>query len=171
MKYLGFDPSLCNWGWVLADYSSEQVLTILDMGTIRIPKPESKGRANRAFQERVGELYRQVSKLPYTWVDGIFAEAPTGSQSASSRDSYAACNTILAVVEYTKGIPVYTVKPKEVKAVSSNPKATKRDMVDWATFRYPHELWKVRGNDYCLNNEHQADALAAIVAGLRGIDE
>ena len=165
MKLLGFDPSLRNWGWVLADYTG-QVLTILDMGTISVAQSTEK-TPNKAFIDRVGRLYRAVSTLPYTWVEGIYAEAPVGSQSASARDSYAACNTILAVLQYHKGIPVTVVKPREVKAVSGNPKADKRYMVEWATFRYPHPGWKVRGNDYCLNNEHQADALAAILAGLR----
>ena len=163
-RYMGFDPSLCNWGWVLVETNPKGgSLSLVDMGTIRITADSSIKKPNERLLDRTGRLWDALQELPYAWVQGTFVEAPVGSQSASARDSYAACIALLSVMT----IPLTIVTPREVKAVSGNPKASKREMVDWATYKYPHDKWKVRGNEYCLNNEHQADALAAVVAGLR----
>jgi len=168
MKYLGFDPSLCNWGWVLADVDGD-TLSILDMGTIRVPTYKDIKPANEGFCKRTGELLRGVLGLAYSGVAGIYAEAPVGSQSASAQASYASCITVLSVVQYVyPTIPMVFVRAREVKLVTTNPKASKREMVEWATYKYPHEMWKVYNNRFTLDNEHHADALAAIIAGLRG---
>ena len=164
--YMGFDPSLCNWGWVLAKQSKGK-LELVDMGTISVPAPKGHRYANEAFLERSYTLLEAVLGLPYSGVEGIYAEAPVGSQSASAQASYAACNTILAVLQWYYEIPITIVRNKDVKLVTTNPKASKQDMVDWATFRYPSHLWAVKNNRYLLKNEHQADAIAALVVGLK----
>lgn len=166
MKYLGFDPSLRNWGWVLAEVD-EGKLAILDMGTIQVPTYKDVKPANEGFCKRTGELLRAVLRLPYSGVAGIYAEAPVGSQSAAAQASYATCITILSVVHYVyPDIPMVFVRAKDVKLVTTNPKATKREMVDWATYKYDCPYWKVYNNRFTLDNEHMADALAAIITGL-----
>lgn len=168
MKYLGFDPSLRNWGWVLAEQTKTR-LTLLDMGTISVEEPSCHKYANDAFCERTGRLLEAVLNLPYSEVAGIYAEAPVGSQSAAAQASYATCITMLSVVKYVyPKIPMHFVRARDVKLVTTNPKASKKDMVEWATYNYPSHLWAVKNNRYLLKNEHQADALAAIVVGLRG---
>lgn len=97
-----------------------------------------------------------------------FAEVPVGSQSARAMASYGMCIGLLANV---KG-PLISVTATEVKmAATGNKNATKNDMIQWAVNKHPQAHWITikRGGVSCPTNanEHLADALAAIYAGIK----
>lgn len=97
-----------------------------------------------------------------------FVEVPTGSQSASAARSLGIAVGVLASCP----LPIIEVSPMEVKeAVSGSRKvkATKADIIKWAVGQWPTAPWlREKKSGRVLNsNEHLADALAAIKAGIR----
>jgi Holliday junction resolvasome RuvABC endonuclease subunit len=98
-------------------------------------------------------------------VDFIFVELPVGSQTARAMASYGICVGLAAWIE----VPLFVLSPAELKiAACGNKTATKEDMVNWAMTALPTADWILSKSKVALNkNEHMADALAAIVAGVR----
>ena len=100
-------------------------------------------------------------------VDLVIVEVPVGSQSARAMASYGICVGLLSSISQ----PLIQVTPSEVKLVAVGSKtASKAQMIDWATNLYPNANWikrKQKGKWVLGNkNEHLADALAAVHAGL-----
>jgi Holliday junction resolvasome RuvABC endonuclease subunit len=82
--------------------------------------------------------------------------------------SYGVCIGVLAACPGG----VIEVTPTEVKVAATGHKtATKEEMIDWAFSKFPNAQWLVRktNGDSVLKkeNEHLADAIGAINAGLR----
>jgi hypothetical protein len=101
-------------------------------------------------------------------VDLVCVEIPVGSQSARAMASYGMCIGIIASIKQ----PLIQVTPTEVKQAATRSKtATKAEMIKWATDTYPDAPWlTVRRKgalEYVAKNEHLADALAAIHAGVK----
>jgi len=92
----------------------------------------------------------------------VFAEVPHGSQSSRSAISQGACGMCLATLEQ----PLIQVTAKEVKQVTGLNNATKDEMIAWATKRYPTAPWLGKGKTILKKNEHLADAIASIEAGI-----
>lgn len=163
MIKIGLDPSLRNWGYIILENNH-----IKEMGTIHTSSRQIKGSPNVVLKDRARTLWEALTEtidLHMEDTTKVYVELPVGSQSASSRDSYAVCVAIVAMLEdrYEKQFTV--VKPSEVKAVTGNKKASKKEVVDWAFTTYPSDHWEQRKGKPLLKNEHCADALAAIVAG------
>ncbi|WP_269519443.1 hypothetical protein [Alteromonas sp. BMJM2] len=100
--------------------------------------------------------------------DMAFVEIPVGSQTARAMTSYGICIGLLASLQ----VPLIQVTPNEVKLAGAGTKtASKKQMVDWATGEYPNAPWfsHRRGGQQVFTgkNEHVADALAAIYAGVK----
>jgi hypothetical protein len=96
-----------------------------------------------------------------------FVEIPVGSQSARAMASYGICIGVLASCP----IPIVQVTPTEVKLAGAGHKtATKDEMIEWAVAKYPKAPWlkvKRKGKvEIVAKNEHLADAIAAIHAGV-----
>lgn len=142
---LGIDPSLNNFAMVLFDGK------VVDQKLIR-SKPDVKGdygdylRARQILTELNGFVKR---------ADKVFAESSTGSQRARSAKTAGICIGLLSTIENLQFVTPYTVK-KVVK-----PKASKEEMIAWARDKHPELKWA--GYNY---DEHYADALAVIYAGL-----
>ena len=96
----------------------------------------------------------------------VMAEVPVGSQSASAMKAVGISYGILAAVD--REYPVTQVTASEAKFAATGVKtATKEEMIEWAVKNYPKANWLKRGNTYTKNNEHLADAVAVIKAGLQ----
>jgi Holliday junction resolvasome RuvABC endonuclease subunit len=100
--------------------------------------------------------------------DLVIVEVPVGSQSARAMASYGICIGIIASIDK----PLIQVTPTEVKLAACGKKtASKAEMIDWATNQFPEANWikhKSKGEWVLGNkNEHLADAVAAIVAGVK----
>ncbi len=172
MKFraIGIDMALANMGLVAVDIDGERV-TCCDLTLVSTEN--QKGKAIRASSDdlrRASELYAALTGYARQHGASIaFAEVPSGSQSATAARALGIAVGVLACCP----IPVIQVAPMEVKRiVQSNPKAkvSKEEIIAWARKRWPDANWlthKSRGAVvYNNSNEHLADALATIIAGL-----
>lgn len=166
---VGLDPSMSNFGMVKGNYdlsTGEFELTHLKLAET---KPDSK---NKSVRKNSQDLKRatELCIAMHEFTKGatlICVEIPVGSQSARAMASYGMCIGILASLD----IPLIQVTPAEVKLAATDKKtATKQEMIDWAVESFPEANWLTRTvkgvKTYVAKNEHLADALAAIAAGL-----
>jgi Holliday junction resolvasome RuvABC endonuclease subunit len=96
-----------------------------------------------------------------------FAEIPSGSQSASA----ARCLGIAVGVLASCSVPIVEVSPMDVKRYFSTKGTVSKDqIIAWAADRWPDAPWlrtKRKGAmELTKSNEHLADAMATIAAGL-----
>lgn len=170
MKIVGCDPSLRNFGIVVAELDIESMdFKIQDMRLI-----ESEDNAKKAKTVRKNSDDLRRAKLLH---DGFvemcqgasmaFVEVPVGSQSARAMASYGICIGVLAACP----IPMIQLTPTEVKlAMTGEKTATKDEMIEAAVKAHPYAKWmtrKVKGELTLLAaNEHLADATGAITAGI-----
>jgi hypothetical protein len=105
-----------------------------------------------------------------------FAEVPSGAQSAAAAKALGTAVGIIASCP----IPLIEVNPQEVKAavrgrpVKGNASIPKADIIAWAVGRWPKAPWvrhERNGKNFMKGdlqncNEHLADALAVIAAGI-----
>ncbi len=169
MLVVGLDPSLSNFGMVKADLDLDSgLLTILDVVLIET-KPDNKNKVERKNSQNLKRAQALLKGLSgfLKDVEMVFVEIPVGSQSARAMASYGVCLGVIASIK----APLIQVTPKEVKMSSvGSQTASKRQMIDWATNTYPHVNWftrKTKGIESFTNkNEHLADAIAAVHAGL-----
>lgn len=167
---------MTNWGIAYADYCTDsEILTPTGLDLIRPEKLKDKN-ARVSHQD----LYRfeQLANGAFAAAkerDGIFVEVPHGSQSAASMKSAAACQGILASLR-ANGHSFYELNANDVKIASvNNKKATKLEMIEWATSLYPDLPWPTEvklGKKRIVEGraEHMADAVAVLHAGIQ-LDE
>jgi Holliday junction resolvasome RuvABC endonuclease subunit len=81
--------------------------------------------------------------------------------------SYGICVGVLGALR-ASGIPFFEVTPTEVKLAGAGHKtATKEEMIAWAMAKHPEANWPMhQGKVSAAKAEHQADAVAAIYAGV-----
>ncbi len=90
---------------------------------------------------------------------------------ARAMASYGICAGILGALR-TQGVPLYELTPTEVKLAAGQKKdASKKQMIAWATQLHPEAKWPTyKSNGKVVLSEakaeHQADAVAAIYAGI-----
>ena len=168
----GLDPSLSSFGMskgtVVRDSESGEV-TLLKVvkSCLTISKSDKTVKyKNMDDLQRAKQLGADMLDF-FDNVDHIYVEIPVGSQSARAMASYGICVGVIAAL----GDRVIRVSAKDVKLIATgDPKASKQDMIDWATSRYPELPWatKTRKGEVSFTgaNEHVADSIAAIHAGL-----
>lgn len=175
LKLVGQDPSLRNWGLAVGTYNiEEKKLTIEKLDVVNAVLPTGKRtRQNSLDLESAFQLYKGAVAA----VEGahaVFIEVPVGSQSARAMASYGICVGVLGALR-ANGVPFFEVNPTEVKLAGAGTKtATKQEMIKWATSKHPEANWptyKEHGSVLIseAKAEHQADAIAAIYAGISGV--
>lgn len=128
-----------------------------------VPNKSKISRKNEEDLARA-KLHKNFLKRMLKDVDFVFVEMPVGSQTARAMASYGICVGLFAWVE----VPIFILSPTELKMAACKTKtATKAEMLDWATKMLPEADWLKRGGKMLNKNEHCADALAAIVAGVK----
>ena len=172
---VGGDPSLTNFGFAHATYDTDTgEIDIVDL-VLAETAPASKAtakvlRKNSDDLSRAKILYdafqKETSKAVFA-----FIEVPVGSQSARAMASYGVCMAIIASCP----VPFFQLNPTEVKLAATGSKhASKEEMINWATQAYPNANWlkrTVKGKvEYLNKNEHLADAVGAIYAGVAGAE-
>ena len=165
MKFLSLDPSLTNTGWASGLIDDGQVI-VREIGLIESPKGKSKQvRASSDTIARCRNTWQQVQELiDHFDPNVIFAETPTGSQSANGMKSYGATCQLLACLPV---IPI-EVTAEQVKIAATGKKtASKADVIDWAFDLYPDMDWFFHAGKLQGKNEHMADAIAAAYAGVK----
>lgn len=94
-----------------------------------------------------------------------FAEVPSGSQSASAARALGIAVGVLASCT----VPIIEVSPMEVKRLFGTGKkgATKAEIIAWAVKKWPSAPWLRYKGRLTQANEHLADAMAVIEAGMQ----
>jgi hypothetical protein len=172
IQVVGYDPSLRNWG--IARGTLNTVDGSIYIPNVSVNQPSlSKGKQVRQNSLDL-ESAEQLTRMALDAAKGaqaVFVEVPVGSQSARAMASYGICVGILGALR-ASGIPFFLVTPEEVKlATGLSAKASKADMIDWATTRHPEANWPYQTqlgvtSIIAGKAEHQADACAAIHAGI-----
>lgn len=172
-KVVGMDPSYSNWGLAVGELDLDS--GILELSGVYVVRPEKilskQVRVNSKDLHRSRQLIPGI--LPHlAGAKAIFAEIPTGSQSAVAMKGYGVCIGTLSALEHL-GHPFIEVLPDEVKLASYGSKnATKTQMIEWAVGQYPEAPWPMQTKKgvesvVATQAEHMADAVAAIHAGAR----
>jgi Holliday junction resolvasome RuvABC endonuclease subunit len=166
------DPSLRNWGIAAGLYFPKERRIQIDQLALTNPVlPTSKQvRQNSSDLESAFQLYAGAMKATQG-ADAVFVEVPVGSQSARAMASYGICVGVLGALR-ANSIPFFEVTPTEVKLAGFGKKtATKQQMITWARTAHPNAGWPTyqRNGVEMISEaqaEHQADAVAAIHAGI-----
>lgn len=166
MKIVGVDPALRNFGIVRAEFDISSLE--LDIKSMELVKSESDKKTAKVVRKNSDDLNR--AKLLHEGFQRAcegasiaFIEVPVGSQSARAMASYGICIGILASCP----ISMIQVTPTEVKLAGTKIKtATKDEMIEAAVAAYPLAPWLQHRGKLTNDNEHLADALFAIKAGM-----
>jgi len=164
MRIVSIDPSLRNTCLVYSELV-DGCIRIVDSVTIETEKSKLKQvRASSDLIHRCDVLHRHVNKfLKKHSPEIIFVETPSGSQSASGMKNYGVSCYLIATL-----IPrAIEVTPTEVKKATVGTKtASKNDMIAWAFDKHPEAPWVLRKGFPLAKQEHMADAIAIIYAGM-----
>lgn len=172
LRVVGLDPSLRNWGVAVGTYDIvAKALTIQRLDVLNpVISTGKKVRQNSLDLESAHQLYKGAAAAVKD-AHAVFVEVPVGSQSARAMASYGICVGVLGAVR-GEGTPFFEVTPTEVKLAGFGTKtATKQEMIKWAVAKHPEAGWPTyKQNGTMLVSEakaeHQADAIAAIYAGI-----
>lgn len=170
MNIVGVDPSLRNFGIVNAILDTDTMeFAITSMKLIESEDNAKKAKTVRKNSDdlRRARLLHEGFQLACQGASFAFIEVPVGSQSARAMASYGICIGVLASCP----ISMIQVTPTEVKlAMTKERTATKGEMIDAAVKAHPYAKWLTRKSAGQLvlmaDNEHLADAVGAIVAGI-----
>lgn len=170
MKVIGIDIALRNTGIALVNLDTDSLtfqIEGLKLIETEVAKTGKVVRKNSEDLERCRVISAELEPF-YEIASMIFVEMPVGSQSARAMASYGMSIGILS----NCNVPMIQLTPYEVKLAAVGDKsATKREMINWATAKYPGDHWlTTKSGEYLNKNEHLADAVAAIEAGLKTDD-
>ena len=173
LRVVGMDPSLRNWGIACGTYNPVTGhMSMEHLDVIQPPIPTGKSvRQNSKDLEAAWCLYREALAIGLQ-AQAVFVEVPVGSQSARAMASYGICVGVLGSIR-AANVPFFEVTPLEVKTATVGKKtASKAEMIAWATERFPTARWpyyEKKGESHIseAKAEHMADAIGAIVAGIR----
>jgi Holliday junction resolvasome RuvABC endonuclease subunit len=170
IQLTGIDPALRNTGLAHGIYDVEagtlhvsRVLLLQTAGTkAKLVRKSSDDLASaRVMHDGIRDFMRTAG------ASMAIAEVPSGTQSARGSMSNGICVGVLASLPL-----LIEVSPTEVKVASCGHKgAAKEEIIEWAVAKWPEAGWitrKVKGEVKLLNdNEHLADACAALWAGIQ----
>lgn len=163
----GHDPALTHWGTAEGRLCLDTGwLTDVKVGMAITEKGKEKQvRANSDDLRRTEVLARHA----FAVAGGVkvnFSECPVGSKSASAMKSCGVSNGIVGALRAKDHI-VIEVQAKAIKqAMTGNPNASKADVIAAAIALYPDAGWKYHRGKLTNDNEHMADAIGAIHAGV-----
>jgi Holliday junction resolvasome RuvABC endonuclease subunit len=168
---LGFDPSFSNWGiaFVQVDIVTGDY-TVSDLRLIKTEGESKKGVIKASDDlRRARDLRREIVDCTQGYKIA-FTEVPLGN-AAMYNNAILSAGVVTGVLA---GLPqqIIQVFPQEVKQLATGSRhAAKEEMIEWATQRFPDAPWltrKLKGKTlFTKDNEHLADAVAAVHAGVR----
>jgi Holliday junction resolvasome RuvABC endonuclease subunit len=165
LTVVGVDPALAHWGMCRAAINlSTLEVKVVDLLLVDTEKTGSKQvRASSDDLRRASELRAAFHRF-CVGAAMVIAEVPSGTQSARGAMSNGICLGVLA----SSPLPIIEVSPMETKLATVGKKtASKADMIAWATAMYPAAPWLMSRGRLVAKNEHLADAVAIVHAGLR----
>lgn len=177
IKVAGLDPSLRNTGIALAQFdlaTSEWSVDKVDI-VQTVPQKSKTVRQNSDDYRAGREMIQGVDKVLREYgVTFCFAELPTGSQSARAQFAFGMTVAIMAGLTP----PLIQVQPSEVQIAALGRKgANKSAIIEWAVSKFPNAGWLLyerngatfKKGELKADNEHMADAVAAIAAGVNTV--
>jgi Holliday junction resolvasome RuvABC endonuclease subunit len=171
LRLVGMDPSLRNWGLACASYDmATGHLHVDELSSTHPALPTGKQvRQNSSDLEAAYQLFKGAHDFATRWAaHAVFIEVPVGSQSARAMASYGVCVGVCGALK-ANGIPFFEVTATEVKLAGAGKKdASKAEMIAWGLRTHPEAKWPMhQGQVSAAKAEHQADAVAAIHAGIK----
>jgi len=169
LRIAAIDPALSNMGMAkLALDLDTMQLSVIEMSLI-----ETTRQVTKQVRQNSDDLRRakQLSKAFHAFVEDcliVFAEIPTGAQSARAMYAFGVAVGILGGCPK----PLIQVQPSETKLATVGTKtASKDEVIEWAVETYPDAQWlrvKRKGVlELVAKNEHCADACAIATAGIK----
>ena len=169
IRVAGVDPAFRNIGIARLLLNTETMALVLQ--DLRLLTTENQ--ASKTVRKNSDDL-RRAMELHSGFIAStkdcsvIFAEVPTGAQSARAALGFGVAIGVLA----SSPIPIIQVQPFETKLATVGTKtASKEEMIEWATEAYPDGPWltrKFKGKThFTAANEHLADAVAVAHAGIK----
>ncbi len=169
MKFISIDSSLANTGVAIGEINPKG-LVIMDKILLHETKKSNikQVRASSDTIERTRSTHNFLhSLITSVKPDFIFAETPSGSQSAAGMKSYGATCQLIG----SFNPPAIEVTPQEVKMASvGHKKASKDEMIKWAYGKYPNLEWFFHAGKLQNKNEHMADGIAIVYAGIETME-
>jgi Holliday junction resolvasome RuvABC endonuclease subunit len=176
IKVVGIDPAFANIGvccghLVPAPTSSGYRLQIASLDLIHTEADKAGKKVVRKNSDdlrRAQQASRGLRSIISDFKPAmIFAEVPTGAQSARAAWALGIAVGVLAGIDGA----LVQVLPREVKEAVGERHAGKEEIIEWALKQHPEANWYMRtsgGKQVSVNskNEHLADAVATIYAGL-----
>jgi hypothetical protein len=170
LRVAGVDAALRNMGIVRGSIKigGSDIHQIDAMDLIVTEKATGKTvRQGSDDLRRASELHRAFQSIVKE-CRVVFAEVPSGGQSARAVYGFGIAVGILASCP----VPIIQVMPSEAKMAAVGTKtASKEEMIEWATEKYPNAPWLRARNKpdgaFTTANEHLADACAIIHAGIK----
>lgn len=168
IRFVSFDPSLRNTGVCYGTIDAENNINVKN--TVLLSTESEKNKRVRVSTDTINrsrEIYKFLQQTIEEWKPNItFVETPSGSQNASSMKSY---GVVCALISTVTPIPI-EVTPIEVKqAFIGSKTATKQQIIDKAVNLYPDAGWLKKGGRILKKNEHCADAVAIVFAGVKTV--
>jgi Holliday junction resolvasome RuvABC endonuclease subunit len=185
IKIVGIDISLSNLGLAVGTYNTDAAkFTVgnLILVSTELDKANRKTVRKNSDDLRRARILQRALAFVVKDADVACVEMPVGSKSARAMASYGMCVGVIASCT----VPLIELTPYEVKeAAVGHKQAAKEEMIAWGVVRYPYANWrrheragKVNGKggkelaswkvgDPKSDNEHLADACAAVEAGLK----
>jgi hypothetical protein len=170
IKIVGFDPSMSNWGIAKATLDvATMKWTVDDLILVETESESKKGVIKQSDDLRRARIVKEGMIEACEDASFAISEIPFCNPAG-----YAAANFNSGLVTGVLAacpIPLIQVFPAEVKQKATGIRsATKGEMIDWAMERFPDAPWRMRtlkGKRVpTAANEHLADAVASINAGL-----
>lgn len=168
VKIVGIDIGLCNTGIAKASLNLDSMCLVID-DLILIQTEPSKIKSVRRNSDdmRRAKIIHDAVQFYTKETSFAIAEIPTGSQTARAAFAFGICIGVLS----GSPIPIIQVQPTEVKLATVGKKnATKDEMIAHAIKAHPDAPWLTHKSKgaivYNADNEHLADAVSVIYAGL-----
>jgi hypothetical protein len=176
----GLDPAFANFGIARMHLD----LDTLSMALVRFRTISTEATKQKKVIRKNSDDLRRAAELHDAMHEEMagctlaFAEIPSGAQHARAAFGFGVAVGVLASCK----IPLLQVMPLETKIHSvNNKKAEKPEIISWAAGLFPDADWlryekdtrnkkghlANRAGDLHLDNEHVADAIAIIHAGVR----
>jgi len=173
------DPSFTHFGVATLDLDLQTLKFKIEKLMTIVTEKDKAGR--KVVRQNSDDLRRckLILREYVPFIQGcriVFAEIPSGAQSARAAWSFGAATMAVA----TCPVSVIQVQPSETKMATVGTKtASKEEMIEWAGEAYPDAPWERysadtvrkgkiirRKGDICDSEEHVADAVAVAHAGI-----
>lgn len=169
IRIAGLDGSLRNFGIAKMLYDTDtELLTVESLLLFKTEKGTAKTVRKSSDNLERAQILARAIRANLADCASCFLEVPSGGQSYDAVLGFGIVIGLYAGIE----APVMEVSPSETKKAAVGTRtASKQEMIEWAREAYPEAPWRLRKAGGVmvptLDNEHLADAVAIVHAGIR----